>query len=67
MTRARSLSIWLSGTLASMIVGGAIGDWIQPYGGGAFWGWVAGACAFICFRLWTTQGAGPTVKTADRS
>ena len=48
----RTFFIWLTGILFFMIVGGGVGDWANPYAGGAFWGALAGAMAFTCARLW---------------
>jgi len=51
--RARTIWIWITGVLASMIVGGLLGDRINPYGPGGFFGVLAGPLIFTCARLWT--------------
>lgn len=51
----RTFFIWLTGILASAIVGGGVGDYLQPYGSGGFWGVLFGAFAFSCARLWLAE------------
>ena len=55
MKNARSIAIWTSGTLGCGLVGAIIGDamagYNEPYG---FFGFIAGALLFTCFRLWAT-------------
>jgi hypothetical protein len=51
----RTFFIWLTGILASAIVGGGVGDYLQPYGSGGFWGILFGAFAFTCARLWLAE------------
>jgi len=52
----RTIGIWVSGILASMIIGGAIGSLIVPYPSDApLSGFIAGAAAFTCMRLWLTE------------
>lgn len=54
----RTFFIWLTGVLASAIVLGITGNAIAPHDGGDFWGIVAGALGFTCFRLWTSKESG---------
>jgi hypothetical protein len=53
----RSFFIWLTGILASAIVGGLIGNLLDPnpYNGAGFWGGCAGILIFTCARLWLGQ------------
>ena len=51
---ARRISIWVFGLLASGIFGGLIGQQLE-YGEGGIWGFLGGAFAFACFRLWRTD------------
>jgi len=46
-----------TGILASAIVGGGIGDYLQPYCFGGFWGVLFGGFAFTCARLWLVAKA----------
>jgi hypothetical protein len=46
----RALGIWISGLIASIIIGGGIGSLVGPTG--ALPGMVAGVCVFACARLW---------------
>ena len=51
----RTFFIWVTGILTSMIVLGLVGDFLGPYSFGGFWGAVAGALGFTCFRLWAAK------------
>jgi hypothetical protein len=53
----RTLGIWVSGLLASALVGGLIGNKLgTDYSGdSAALGGIAGMCAFACVRLWLGQ------------
>jgi hypothetical protein len=53
----RTFFIWLTGILASAIVGGFIADTVStnPYSGNGVWGALAGPLIFTCARLWLTQ------------
>lgn len=51
----RQVGIWASGLLATAIFGTMIGHSLAEYDGGGFFGFVAGALAFTCFRLWRTS------------
>jgi hypothetical protein len=53
--RVRTFFIWFCGVLACMIVGGGLGSALDQFNGGGFWGAIAGALTFTCFRLWTAQ------------
>lgn len=50
----RILAIWISGLAASGIFGSTVGYALAGDMGG-FWGFLAGALAFTCFRLWTAE------------
>lgn len=51
----RRIGIWVSGTLAASIFGALVGFAIE---GGSYanaptaFGFIGGALAFVCFRLW---------------
>ena len=54
---ARTVAIWVSGLLGSIIVGAMIGSlffnlFVDP----AFLGGFAGMLLFVCFRLWMGEG-----------
>jgi hypothetical protein len=54
---ARTVAIWVSGLLGSVIVGAMIGSlffnlFVDP----AFLGGFAGLLLFVCFRLWMGEG-----------
>ena len=49
----RRIAIWVFGLLASGIFGGLIGQQLD-YSDGGFLGFLGGAFAFTCFRLWRT-------------
>lgn len=54
----RLIALWIFGIAASAIFGGLIGDYLDGdnlYGKGGFWGFVGGACAFVCARLWLAK------------
>jgi hypothetical protein len=48
---ARTIAIWVSGLMASTIIGGGIGAHINQFEG-TFFGMIAGPAAFACVRLW---------------
>lgn len=47
--------IWVSGVVASVTIGGALGTVINPYGPAYVIGALGGASAFICARLWLSE------------
>jgi hypothetical protein len=55
----RTFFIWATGILASAIICGGIGDYLQPYGAGGFWGILFGPLAFTCVRLWLAEKRKP--------
>jgi hypothetical protein len=63
---ARTVAIWISGLLASAIIGGGIGSHVHPYDGEAS-GAVAGLLAFTCLRLWVRSRSGFARSNASRS
>lgn len=48
----RTVGIWVCGLLACACFGGLVGDALDRYGFGGFFGAVGGALAFSCARLW---------------
>jgi hypothetical protein len=48
----RTAGIWIFGLLASGIFGAIVGDWLARSGEGGFFGFLGGAFAFACARLW---------------
>lgn len=48
---SRTIAIWVFGLLASGIFGGLIGQQLE-YSDGGVWGFLGGAFAFACIRLW---------------
>jgi hypothetical protein len=58
MTALRTTAIWVFGLLASVLVGGLIGAWVDaPYhsGWGPLLGALAGLSTFPCVRLWLAE------------
>lgn len=53
----RLVAIWVSGLLATAMFGTMIGHALAEYDGGGAFGFVAGALAFTCFRLWRTSAS----------
>lgn len=56
---ARKIGIWIFGLLASGIFGGLIGHQLEYLEGG-IWGFLGGAFAFACLRLWLADRVPPT-------
>ncbi len=58
MKSLKLMTLWFSGLLACGLLGGAIGDYINPnpYAGGSVIGFLAGISAFTCARLWVKDG-----------
>ena len=54
MKNARSIAIWVSGTIGCGIVGALIGDAMSTgfNSDAGFYGFIAGALLFACARLW---------------
>lgn len=48
----RTLLIWFFGIIATGTAGGLLASLVNPYGDTPFFGFVAGASAFACARLW---------------
>lgn len=62
----RQAAIWITGTLAAAIFGLLIGAaLVKEDGSGGGAGFVAGALAFICFRLWRTSAQQKTMPVFD--
>jgi hypothetical protein len=54
--RLRTLALWISGLIASAMVGGFVVELAFPnWFGGSAPGSVAGMAAFTCARLWLTE------------
>lgn len=53
MAILRSVAIWTTGIIATVAIGGVVGNALV-YDGGS-WIAVGGACAFICARLWAGE------------
>lgn len=51
----RTFFVWFFGLFASGIAGGLVGDTMQPYNFGGFWGFFFGVSAFSCARLWLVR------------
>ena len=55
VSQVRTVGIWVTGLLASAIIGFAIGAYFQrpnSPSGGALWGMLAALGIFTCARLW---------------
>lgn len=50
----RLIAIWVFGILAAAIFGGLVGNFLVRGDGGIF-GFIGGACAFVCARLWLAK------------
>ena len=48
------IAIWVFGLLASGIFGSWVGQQLE-YMDGGIWGFLVGAFAFVCIRLWLTD------------
>jgi hypothetical protein len=57
----RVVAIWIFGILACGIAGGLIGAQLDYRDGGP-WGFLAGAFAFSCLRLWLSEKASKNSK-----
>lgn len=55
---ARTVTIWITGLLASMTTGAAVGCLLNPYGDQFVFGWIGGAAGFTCLRLWLAEARG---------
>lgn len=48
----RRVALWTFGLLAAGIFGALIGDHLSPHSNNGFFGFLGGAFAFACARLW---------------
>ena len=52
MKIARIVGIWVSGLVATSLLGAGIAIFLSGGGDAPFTGFLAGLAAFTCFRLW---------------